>query len=498
MSMRTGDAYKAALQDGREVWLDGERVADVVTDPRLERTVDSIAALYDHQADCANAALLVSETRDGRQAATTFIEPAGMDDLVRRREASCESLALSGGTMGRGPDFMNVHMTALASAADHFAQAGAEYGERIRDYYKLMSSEGLCLTHVLANPQTDRSREVHEVEQDTAARIVEERADGVVIRGARMIGTLAPFADEVAVFPSTYLPMSPEAMPYAYAFVIPVATAGLRLICRPALAPPPALEEDFPLSSRFDEMDAVAIFDDVVVPWARLFVYQRPDVANGAFTTTGAAEHLSHYGCARLLTKFELLLGTALRIADAIGIEGFEHVQAKIAELITSLEMVRACTRAAEVDCVAGPGGTVIPGREPIWVIRSLVPTLFPRMAEILQLLGASGYMSAPSAAELQGGASPDIYRYYQGATIPADQRIELFRLGWELSCSSFAGRQVLYERFGGGDPWRLALTRFRTYQGKDRARELVGQFLPRGRALDQAASTALSGESTG
>ena len=494
--MRTGDSYKAALQDGRDVWLEGERVADVVTDPRLEKSVDSIAALYDYQADARNAALLISETRDGRRAPTTFIEPSGEDDLVRRREASCASLSLTGGTVGRGPDFMNVHMTALASAADHFAQAGAEYGAHLRDYYELMSAEGLCLTHVLANPQTDRSREVHNVAQDTAARIVEERADGVVIRGARMIGTLAPFADEIAVFPSTYLAMYPEAMPYAYAFVIPMATRGLRLICRPALAPPSAIEADFPLSTRYDEIDAVAIFDDVVVPWDRLFVYQRPDIANGAFTTTGAAQHMSHYGCARLLTKFELFLGTALRIADAIGIGGFEHVQAKIAEVITSLELVRACTRAAEADCIAGPGGTVVPNSEPLWVIRLLVPNLFPRLAEILQLLGASGYMSAPSAAELDGGAASDIYRYYQGATIPAEQRIELFRLGWELSCSAFAGRQVLYERFGGGDPWRLALTRFRTYEGKDRAIELVGHFLPH--ALGEAAAAALAGETAG
>jgi 4-hydroxyphenylacetate 3-monooxygenase len=138
----------------------------------------------------------------------------------------------------------------------------------------------------------------------------------------------------------------------------------------------------------------------------------------------------------------------------------------------------------------------VIPGRDPLWVIRLLQPTLFPRMTEILQLLGASGYMSAPSAAELRGGAASDIHRYYQGATIPADQRIELFRLGWELSCSAFAGRQVLYERFGGGDPWRLALTRFRTYAGKDRAAELVGRFLPR--TLGEAASALIAGESTG
>jgi 4-hydroxyphenylacetate 3-monooxygenase len=489
--MRTGDEYKAALQDGREVWIEGERVADVTADPRLSRPVDAIAALYDHQADAANAELLVSKARDGREIPTTFIEPASAEELARRNEASCDTLRLTGGTVGRGPDFMNVHMTALASGADHFAQAGEEYGARMRDFYERMSAEGLCLTHVLANPQTDRSRAVHELTQDTAARVVEERADGVVIRGARMIGTIAPFSDEIAVFPSTYLAMSDEANAYAYAFSIPVATKGLRLICRPALAPPvgTTVERDYPLSGPFDEMDAVVIFDDVVVPWDRMFVYQRPDIANGVFTATGAADQMSHYGCARLLTKCELFLGTALRIVDAIGIGGFDHIQAKVAELITNVELVRACRRAAEVDCVPGPGGTVLPNAEPLWVIRMMMPTLVPRMAEILQLLGASGYMSATSAAELSGPIAADVDRYYQGATLPADQRVELFRLGWELSSSAFAGRQVLYERFSGGDPWRMALGRYKSYKGKDEAIERVARFLPRSAAVGDATS---------
>ncbi len=483
--MRSGDEYKAALQDGREVWLEGERVADVTADPRLAGTVDSIAALYDHQRDPVNAELLVSRARDGRAVPTTFLEPTSAAELERRTAAACDSLALTGGTMGRGPDFMNVHMTALASGADTFAQAGAEYGARVRAYYDEMSARGLCLTHVLANPQTDRSRPVHEVTQDTAAKIVEERPDGIVIRGARMIGTLAPFSDEIAVFPSTYLTMSDEAKAYAYAFAIPVATPGLRLICRPALAPPidTGVREDFPLSSRYDEMDAVAIFDDVLVPWDRVFVNGHAEVANTIFPGTGASHHLSHYGCARLLVKTEFLLGVALRISQAIGIEGFDHVQAKLAELMTTGDLIRACLRASEADCLPGPDGTVIPNPEPIWVVRMMTPTLYPRMIEILQLLGASGFMSAPSAAELDGPVAGDVERYYQGATVTAAERVELFRLAWELSCSGFSGRQVLYERFGGGDPWRLALARFKSYERKEEAMARVAPFLSAGAA---------------
>jgi 4-hydroxyphenylacetate 3-monooxygenase len=491
--MRSGDDYKAGLQDGREVWIEGERVSDVTADPRFARTIDSIAALYDRQADPAQADLLVSRARDGRDVATTFIEPTDAEQLARRTKAACDGLGLTGGTVGRGPDFMNVHMTALASGAEYFAEGGAEYGQRVRDYYDQMSSQDLCLTHVLANPQTDRSRPVHELTQDTAARIVEERKDGVVLRGARMIGTFAPFADEIAVFPSTFLSIKDDeekAKAYAYAFTLPVATPGLRLICRPTLAPPPgaAVDADYPLSSRFDEVDAVVVFDDVLVPWDRLFIYGRADLANGVFTETGATQHLSHYGCARELTKGKLILGLALRMAEAIGIDRFEHVQQKITELITTVDLVQACTRASEVDCVRGPDGTVVPNSDALWVIRLMMPTLYPRMIEILQLLGASGFMSAPSDAELDGPIGADIERYYQGATLSGPERVELFRLAWDLAVSSFSGRQVLYERFGGGDPYRLALTRFKTYEAKEEAIQQVAPFLTRSAASVGAA----------
>jgi 4-hydroxyphenylacetate 3-monooxygenase len=168
----------------------------------------------------------------------------------------------------------------------------------------------------------------------------------------------------------------------------------------------------------------------------------------------------------------------ALRIAAAIGIDGFDHVQSKIAELMTTSDLVRACLRASEADCVPGPDGTVAPDPEPIWVVRMMTPTLYPRMIEILQLLGASGFMSAPSAAELDGPVARDIERYYQGAAIGAAERVKLFRLAWELSSSAFSGRQVLYERFGGGDPWRLALARFKSHPRRAAAIERVAPFL--------------------
>ena len=133
-------------------------------------------------------------------------------------------------------------------------------------------------------------------------------------------------------------------------------------------------------------------------------------------------------------------------MTDAIGTNGFEHVQNYLHEMINTVEMVRACIRASEADCIPGPSGTVLPSPQPLSTVRTLFPQLYPRLVEIIQLLGSSGLVMTPNHSELSSERAADVQLYYQAATQPADKRIPLFRLAWDLSCSSFAGRQTLYE----------------------------------------------------
>src|SRR5215472_6174407 len=158
MGVRTGDQYREALRDGREIWLEGERIADVTTDPRTRNTVDMIAELYDlqHRADLVDVlTYLPEDAEDGERCGMSFLEPRSEKDLIRRREMIKVWMDWTGGMMGRSPDFMNVHMTGFGSGHEFFSQAGAQYGENIRNYYKYMRKNDLALTHVLINPQTD-------------------------------------------------------------------------------------------------------------------------------------------------------------------------------------------------------------------------------------------------------------------------------------------------------------------------------------------------------
>jgi 4-hydroxyphenylacetate 3-monooxygenase oxygenase component len=487
--IRTGRQYLDSLRDDREIWIDGERVRDVTLDPRFKPVAESIAELYDMQHDPQRQDKLTYVTPEGERTNLSYIEPRSAADLVRRREMVKAWMDWTGGMMGRSPDFMNVHMTGFGSAHEYFARGGERFGKNIRNYYEHLRKNDLALTHTLINPQTDRSKPVHQT--NTAAAIVKETDAGIVVHGARMIATLAPFSNDIAVFPSTFLQLSDEARPYAFAFSIPLATSGLRFICRPAITPRDARAQDYPFSARLDEMDCVAIFDNVLVPWERVFIYKEPKLGNGMFAETGTMSQIMHQFATKNLAKAEFLLGVALNMAEAVGIGGFQHVQNYITEMINTVELVRSCIRASEVDCVPGPNGTVLPNDQPLLTVRAMFPELYPRLVEIIQILGASGLVMVPSHDELSGERAADIERYYQGATIPAAKRIELFRIAWDVSCSSFAGRQTLYERYFSGDPWRLAMLRYQNYPRQQELKQRIWDFAQRTAEWDQRQTAA-------
>src|SRR5690606_15807725 len=157
------------------------------------------------------------------------------------------------------------------------------------------------------------------------------------------------------------------------------------------------------------------------------------------------------------VAKCELMLGLAAALVDSIGVEGFQHIQEKLAELWVNLETMKALLRAAEADAALDEWGVMRPAWNPLDAARNLFPRLYPRMVEIVQQIGASGLVAMPTEADLKGPLVEDIKKYYQSARAEAFDRIPLFRLAWDASLSAFASRQVLYERFFFGDPVRMA-----------------------------------------
>src|SRR5258708_17399406 len=234
-------------------------------------------------------------------------------------------------------------------------------------------------------PQANRSKAVSDQDDPfLAARIVEENDNGVVIRGARMLATIGPVADELVVMPSTVIRGGADDAPYAFAFAIPTDAAGVRFLCRESFDIGRS-RFDHPLASRFEEIDAVVIFDDVLVPYERCFILRNTELCNGVYTETSAAAHMTHQVVTRTKAKTEYMLGLVTLLTEAIGIEGFQHVQEKVAEVIIAVEIVKALLRSAEADAELNRFGVYTPAWAPLNACRNWYPRLSQRFPDILR-----------------------------------------------------------------------------------------------------------------
>jgi 4-hydroxyphenylacetate 3-monooxygenase len=212
-------------------------------------------------------------------------------------------------------------------------------------------------------------------------------------------------------------------------------------------------------------MDAVAIFHEVVVPWERVFLQGDIGLLNGLFRETQAFTHGIHQFVTKNLVKAEFVLGVASLVAEAIGRTELPTYQQMLGEVVDVVETLRAYLLAAEAAAVEDEHGYWVPNPSIMGTARNYFPKTYPRLIEILQLVGSSGLMATPSERDLAAPElSADVEKYYHSATLMGHDRVRLFRLAWDLACSSFAGRQVLYERFFAGDPYLAMAARFLSY----------------------------------
>jgi 4-hydroxyphenylacetate 3-monooxygenase len=476
MPARTGAKYLAGLRERQtEVWLRGERVADVTSHPGLANGARTIASLYDLQCDPAHRdSMTFVEPDDGESWGLSFIIPRTREHLEQRRAMMLKWARTTCGMMGRSPDFMNVTFACWAGAADYFGRGKPEFADNMRRYYRYIARNDLVLTHSLINLQ--RSRNVSgmfNLQEGTALQVIKETSAGLVVRGARVLATLGPLADEIAVYAPRLAQHTEGYSRFALNFALPCDTPGLRFLCRDSFDEGKA-HFDHPLGSRFEEMDSIVFFDDVLVPWERVFIHGDVGLLNDTASITHSSAHTAHQGCAKNLAKCELVLGVALLVTETLGNAHLPHAEERIGELVMYTELMRACMRAAEADAELDEWGIMCPSPLPAETTRNLFMTAYPRMVEILQLLGSSSLMILPTEADLASPLSLSIDQYLATDTSSARDRVRLFHLAWDISCSSFGGRQVLYERFFASDP----LTRARALAGMFPKREVTERVL--------------------
>ena len=481
MPARTGKDYLDRIKSlNAEVWLRGERVKDPTSHPGLANGARAIAGLYDMQCEASRRdAMTFAEPATGERRGLSFVIPRTREDLVARREMMLAWARSTCGMMGRSPDFMNVTFACWAGAADYFGRGRPEFADNMRRYYEYIAANDLVLTHSLINLQ--RSRDVSgmfNLQEGTALQVVKETSAGIVVRGARVLATLGPLADEIAVYSPRLAQHRDGHSPFALNFALPCDAPGMRFLCRDSFDHGKS-HFDHPLGSRFEEMDSIVFFDDVLVPWERVFVYGDVGLLNNTATITHSSAHTSHQGCAKNLAKCELALGVALLMTETLGSSHLPHTDERIGELIMYTELMKACMRAAEADAQLDEWGIMCPASLPAETTRNLFMTAYPRIVEILQLLGSSGLMILPTEADMAGPLRPQIDKYLATDTSNAADRVRLFHLAWDIACSSFGSRQVLYERFFASDPLTRARALASIYPKKE-TMDRVLDFLAR------------------
>ncbi len=441
----TGRQYLESLRDGREVYIYGERVSDVVSHPAFRNAARSIARLYDALHDPRHKDALLATDRQGILTHKFFKPSYSAQELLEAREAIVTWARFSYGFMGRTPDYKASFMATLGAAPDFYAP----FTENAARWYREYATKILFLNHVIVNPPVDRNKPVHEV-ADVYVHVVRETDGGIIVTGAKMLATGSALTHATFVAQNSAATLEAgKAEDYALVFLAPLNTRGQKLICRASYEAASHSPLDHPLSSRFDENDAVLIFEDAFIPWENVLVYRDVEKATGFYAASGFLNRYNFQSLTRLAVKLDFMCGLLAKGLAATGTDVYRGVQTNLGEVIGWRHLIWALTSAMALDPQPGPGGSVLPKTEYAAAGRLFATLAWPRVKEIFELVLGGGPIVVPSSyKDLQNPElKPLLERFYRGSESTAEERIKLFKLIWDTIGTEFGGRHELYER---------------------------------------------------
>jgi 4-hydroxyphenylacetate 3-monooxygenase oxygenase component len=470
MPARRGADYVNALRDGREVWYAGRRIDDVTVHRGFTGTIKTLADLYDKQHAPEYRDILTLEDH-GERISYSYLAPKNAQQLGLKRRNIEFWAQQTFGQMGRYPDFCAQLVVGLLDWTHVIEKHDKRWADNARNYYLHCRRQDFCLTHALTDQYYNRSKRVSEQEDpDLILHIVGETKQGPVVRGLRTLATLAPISDEVLVYPNR--PRDPDEADYAIAFAIPMNTRGLKILCRDLYAEH-ADPERHPLTTRFDEVDAALIFDDVVVPWERVFVYKNPQLLAGINYIHTWAQYST---MVRLITKLEGFLGVAQLLTEYAGRNKSPGSQILLSSLMQDIEILRSCMQVAESRGYMSPGGTWAPRLSAAYRVHSIEAS--DRAERTMEGLLTSTLMLSGGASDLTNGdVGPLVERYFRGGAPNTKEHLRLMAVAADMVMSSFGKRSQLYERLQSGEVDRMRQRLYSQYQDPAPA-ERLRQFV--------------------
>jgi 4-hydroxyphenylacetate 3-monooxygenase len=461
---RTGADHLESLRDGRAVYIDGERVADVTTHPAFRNAVRSVCRLYDFQARPENIERMTFVPPGGtRRVNRCWQRPRSYDELVERRQALTLWAETHCGFMGRSPDHVASSLLGQVLGIEVFERHGPARAKALLDYFDEAARQDLFLTYVIINPQADRSKAWGAQDDELVAQVVDEDSQGITVRGAKMLGTSSIMANEV--FVANLQPLKPGEERLALSFAIPMNAKGLKVLSRKSYERAAVSTYDNPISSRFDENDALLYFDEVRVPWERVFVYRDTDMCRAQFHDTLGHTFQNYQAQIRLVVKLRFLVGVARKLADTIGTTGMPQVREQLGRLAAQAAMVESMMHGMEA---AGhmKDGWYVPHKHFMYTAQVLTQELYPLLVNSIRELAGGALIMLPSAAADWGNPeiAPLIERTQRSPALAPEARVKFLKLAWDALGSEFGSRHLQYEMFYAGAQFVTRGHSFRTY----------------------------------
>ncbi|WP_035060190.1 4-hydroxyphenylacetate 3-monooxygenase, oxygenase component [Andreprevotia chitinilytica] len=473
----TGAEYLASLRDGREIYIYGDRVHDVTTHPAFRNAAASMAKLYDALHDPASKDELCWDTDTGNGGYTHkfFRYARSADDLRQQRDAIAAWSRLSYGWMGRSPDYKAAFGCALGANPEFYGP----YEANARTWYKRIQEACLYLNHAIVNPPIDRDKPVDQV-RDVYISIQQETEAGIYVSGAKVVATNSALTHYNFVGQGSAQVLG-DNTDFALMFIAPMNTKGMKLICRPSYelaAGVAGSPFDYPLSSRFDENDAILVLDNVFIPWENVLIYRDFDRCRAWFPQGGFGRLFPMQGCTRLAVKLDFISGLLVKALEATGSLEFRGVSASVGEILAWRNLFWSLTDAMHGAATPWKNGAWLPSTEALQSYRVLTPQAYPEIKKIIEQVVASGLIYLPSSVRDFQNPEVDKYlqQYVRGSNgMDYKQRIKILKLLWDAIGTEFGGRHELYEINYAGNQDEIRLQCLRHAQGSGNLGRMIG-----------------------